>query len=149
MTSTQFTQVITQHNASLYNFAMKFTRNEDDANDLLQDTMMKAIKFFHKFEEGTNIKGWLYTIMRNTFINDYRRIVRNQAIITQEENISSANLMNSSTRNDSESSFAMADIKKALDKIPEVHSKPFVRYVEGYKYDEIAIGAVIIYSLFS
>ncbi|GGI29568.1 RNA polymerase sigma factor [Pedobacter mendelii] len=139
MTNTQFTQIITQHNTSLYNFALKFTKDADDANDLLQDTMMKAIKFLNKFEEGTNIKGWLFTIMRNTFINNYRRRIKVQSIVTQEEDISSYNLLHSSTRNDSETSFAMGDIKRALSGLTDTYSVPFVRYVEGYKYEEIAI----------
>lgn len=56
----------------LYNFAFKFTQNVEDAEDLLQETFIKAIRFEERFREDTNLRGWLFTIMRNTFINDYR-----------------------------------------------------------------------------
>ncbi|RZK69349.1 MAG: RNA polymerase sigma factor [Pedobacter sp.] len=138
MTLNQFTSIIMGYESALRSHALKFTNDLDDAQDLLQDTMMKAIKFYDKFEEGTNIKGWLYTIMKNTFINNYRKNVKTQAMVTQEDEISSSNLMMSATKNSSEGSFVMGDIKGALAKLPLHLSTPFVRYVEGYKYYEIA-----------
>ncbi|RZK73928.1 MAG: sigma-70 family RNA polymerase sigma factor [Pedobacter sp.] len=138
MTTNQFNLLINEHTSSLKTFALKFTNDLDDAQDLMQDTMMKAIRYYHKFDEGTNLKGWLYTIMKNTFINNYRKNIKTQTLVTQEEDISSANLMLSATRNTSESSFIMGDINGALAKLPIHLSTPFVRYVEGYKYHEIA-----------
>lgn len=139
MTTSQFTKAFTDYEAPLLAFALKFTRDPDEANDLMQDTCIKAIRFLDRFQDGTNIKGWLFTIMRNTFINDYRKSIRKQALIVQESEISSANLMKSSTSNKSETSFAMADINKAISKLSKAYSQPFIRYVEGYKYEEIAI----------
>lgn len=139
MTTNQFTLLINQHDGALRNFAMKFTRDVDDANDLMQDTMMKAIKYFDKFEDGTNLKGWLFTIMRNTFINNYRRVVKTNALITQSDEISSAQLSVSASKNQAEGSFIMGDINGALAKLPHALNIPFVRYVEGYKYEEIAV----------
>jgi len=138
MNNAQFTQMIESHRQMLDAFAMKFTGDQDDAKDLIQDTMVKALRFSRKFVEGTNVKGWLYTIMRNTFINDYRKNNKKLSLITQQDEISSANLLHSATPNDGDSTFAMRDIKFALSKLPESLSKPFIRYFEGYRYYEIA-----------
>lgn len=138
MTFDQFNILINEQTSSLQAHAIKFTNDVDDAQDLMQDTMMKAIKNYDKFDEGTNLKGWLYTIMKNTFINNYRKNVKTQTMVTQEEEISSANLMLSATRNASEGNLVMGDINVALAKLPVHLSTPFVRYVEGYKYHEIA-----------
>jgi len=130
--------MVEEHRSMLETFALKFTKDIDDANDLIQDTMLKALRFSDGFVDGTNIKGWLYTIMRNTFINNYRKTSRTNGLIIQEEEISSANLLNSAYPNQGESTFAMRDIQFALSKLPESLSKPFIRYFEGYKYHEIA-----------
>ncbi|WP_316797694.1 RNA polymerase sigma factor [Pedobacter frigidisoli] len=114
MNDDEFTEMIEEHRGMLNSFALKFTGDIDDANDLIQDTMVKALRFSGKFVQGTNIKGWLYTIMRNTFINDYRKNMKKVALITQEEEISSVNLLPSSTENQSGSAFAMRDIQFAL-----------------------------------
>ncbi|UKT66030.1 sigma-70 family RNA polymerase sigma factor [Pedobacter mucosus] len=138
MTINQFTTYASKYDHELRNFAMKFTRDLDDADDLMQDTMVKAIRFFDRFEEGTNLKGWLFTIMRNTFINSYRKGTKVRDLITQSEEISNENLAYSSTSNKAVSDFVMGDIKGALAKLPQHLSIPFVKYVEGYKYHEIA-----------
>lgn len=96
------------------------------------------IRYFGQFKEGTHMRAWLFTIMRNTFINDYRRDTRKNALITHEDEISSANLLNSSSTNGAEGSFAMADIQKALSTLKPKYRIPFVKYFEGYKYEEIA-----------
>ncbi|TCD28605.1 sigma-70 family RNA polymerase sigma factor [Pedobacter psychrodurus] len=138
MTINQFTSIIAKHDNELRNFAMKFTQDIDDANDLMQDTLVKAVRHFHQFQEDTNIKGWLYTIMRNTFINSYRKGVKSRDLITQSEDITYENLSYSATSNKAENNFVMGDIKGALDKLPAHLSIPFIRYVEGYKYHEIS-----------
>ncbi len=133
-----FNQLLDEHSSSLKSFAFRFTRDIAVAEDLFQDTMLKALRYVDQFKEGTNIKGWLFTIMRNTFINDYRKDVRKNALITQEDEISSANLMNSSTKNSAEGKFAMHDIQRSLSKLPKCYYDPFMQYFEGYKYHEIA-----------
>jgi len=137
-TSISFNQLLEEHTSVLKNFAYKFTRDSAVADDLFQDTMVKALRYFDHFKEGTNIKGWLFTIMRNTFINDYRKDVRKNALITQEEEISSAHLLQSSSSNAAEGKFAMADIQRTLAKLPKCYYDPFMQYFEGYKYHEIA-----------
>ncbi|WP_316829521.1 sigma-70 family RNA polymerase sigma factor [Pedobacter aquatilis] len=138
MTTFEFNKLVNVHSVSLKSHALKFTNDIEDANDLVQDTLVKAIRFYENFQEGTNIKGWLFVIMRNTFINNYRKISKTRALITQNDEISSANLMHSATSNQAEGKFIVGDIGKALASLPEAYHTPFVRYFEGYKYHEIA-----------
>lgn len=130
--------MIDDQRSSLRTHALRYTKNEDDAEDLVQDTMVKALRFYESFQEGTNIRGWLFVIMRNTFINDYRKTVKKQELITQTDEISSQDLMVSASSNQATGGFVMDDIKKALTSLPESYSVPFIRYFEGHKYHEIA-----------
>lgn len=134
----QFLQKIASHNKALKSFALSFTNDADDADDLVQETMVKAVRYAHRFEEGTNLQGWLFTILRNTFINDYRKNIRKNAVISQEEDLSSSQLRISAQTNGATGKMAMDDIQKALDALPEKPRYAFVRYFEGYKYEEIA-----------
>ena len=138
MTKIEFNTMVMRQASSLRMYALHFTHDADDANDLVQDTLLKAITYYNKFKEGTNLKGWLYTIMKNTFINNYRRFVKISSFVTKSDEISSANLVFSSTKNQGESKFIMDDIKLALSKLPEEYYVPFSMYFEGFKYHEIA-----------
>src|SRR5690606_33619894 len=138
MLSLKFETLITDHASSMKMYALHFTHDEQDADDLVQDTVLKAITYREKFQEGTNIKGWLYTIMKNTFINNYRRVMKTSGVITQSEEITPANLFLSATENRGEKQFVMDDIKDAMNKLSEDYYVPFTMYFEGYKYQEIA-----------
>jgi len=138
MTKIEFNTMVLRQAGSLRSYALHFTHDADDANDLVQDTMLKAITYYNKFKEGTNLKGWLYTIMKNTFINNYRRFVKMSTFVTKSDEISSPNLVFSSTKNQGEAKFVMDDIKKALERLPEDYYVPFTMYFEGHKYHEIA-----------
>ena len=138
MTKIEFNTLVLRQATSLRSYALHFTHDADDANDLVQDTMLKAITYYNKFKEGTNLKGWLYTIMKNTFINNYRRLVKTNALITKSEDISSANLHYSAARNASDSKFVIGDINKALSTLQPEYYVPFIKYFEGFKYHEIA-----------
>jgi len=93
MTKNEFDTMVIEQSDSLKLYARNFTSDYEDANDLVQDTLLKAVTYFKNFKEGTNLKGWLYTIMKNTFINNYRRIVKTNSFITKDEDISNANLL--------------------------------------------------------
>ncbi|RZK49698.1 MAG: sigma-70 family RNA polymerase sigma factor [Pedobacter sp.] len=138
MTQLQFNSQLNVHAASLHALAMNFTKDADDANDLVQDTLMKAVMYYGKFKEGTNLKGWLFTIMRNTFINNYRRMVKTNNLITKSDEISSAHLQFSASKNSAGSKFVMSDIQKALATLQPEYYVPFIKYFEGYRYHEIA-----------
>ncbi|RLJ72600.1 RNA polymerase sigma factor [Pedobacter alluvionis] len=88
----EFTNNIKLHAGALRSHALKFTNDIDDANDLLQDTLVKATRFAAKFDQRANIKGWLFIIMRNTFISRYRKQQRERERVLQVEEISSATL---------------------------------------------------------
>lgn len=138
MTKIEFNTLVMRQAGSLKMYALHFTHDAEDANDLVQDTLLKAITYYNKFKEGTNLKGWLYTIMKNTFINNYRRFVKVSSFITKSDEISSPNLLYSSAKNQGESKFIMDDILHAMEKLPEEYFTPFTRYYEGHKYHEIA-----------
>ena len=138
MNNNEFTYQLHNNQNALRSFAFNFTKDHEDANDLVQDTMLKAINYAEKFKEGTNFRGWLYTIMKNTFINNYRRTVKSQAIISVDEEIPSSKLQYSATNNMSEGKFVLEDIHKALNKLEPEYQVPFMKYFEGFKYHEIA-----------
>lgn len=138
MNQYEFSRAADGHAPALFSHAMRFTGDEDDAKDLVQDTLLKGMRFCANFDQGTNIRGWLYVIMRNTFINNYRRNQREMSVVSVEEDLSSAHLMKSADRNAAEGKFVMEDIQRALESVPEVYRVPFQRYFEGYKYEEIA-----------
>ena len=138
MTQKEFSETIGMHASSLKSHALNFTKDPEDANDLMQETLLKATRFVSKFEDGTNIKGWLFVIMRNTFINNYKKNLKTRDRTVQEEDITSAHLHYSASTNGSVGSFAMQDISRALSMLPKKYSVPFIRYFEGYKYHEIA-----------
>lgn len=138
MSKNEFKSMVSSHAESLKMYALHFTHDDEDANDLVQDTVLKAITYHEKFKEGTNLKGWLYTIMKNTFINNYRRFVKISGMVTKSDEISSSNLVYSSTKNKGENQFVMDDIREAMDKLSEEYYVPFTMYFEGYKYHEIA-----------
>lgn len=138
MDTKAFNLNIFSHKDSLFSFAFSFTKDTDDANDLFQETMLKAINYSSQFKEGTNLKAWLYTIMRNTFINNYRKSSKTDRIMTVTDDLTSDKLFLSASMNTSEGKFVMDDIYKALEKLQPEYYIPFIKYFEGFKYHEIA-----------
>lgn len=138
MNELPFNNQICLHKLSLKTFAIRFTKNDDDADDLVQDTLLKAIRYSKLYKEGTNLRAWLYTIMRNTFINDYRRSSKQQKIVETTDDLTSFQLAKSADRNLGENLFVNEDIHKALKNLPADYLIPFIKYFEGYKYHEIA-----------
>jgi RNA polymerase sigma factor (sigma-70 family) len=129
---------ICEHKSSLDLFARKFTNDLDDANDLVQDTMIKAIKYASMFKEGTNLRAWLFTIMKNTFINGYKKDSRKNSLMDTTDDLTSAQLKRSAATNLGENKFMMDDINGAMKGLQPEYSTPFLMYFEGYKYHEIA-----------
>jgi RNA polymerase sigma-70 factor (ECF subfamily) len=124
---------------TLKNYALQLSKNMDDANDLVQETLMKAIIYSSKFKKGTNLKGWLFTIMRNSFINNYRRITkRNTFMDTQDEQFIIDNAKTFNAHNNGESKFIKQDLSNAIDSLPDDLRITFEMNTLGYKYHEIA-----------
>ena len=123
---------------NLLNFAYMLTANREEAKDLLQDTTLKALDNEDKYIDNVNFKGWVFTIMRNIFINNYRRVVRNQTIIDQTEDLYHLNLPQDSGFASPEGSFTVKEITTAINSFSEEYRIPFSMHVAGYKYHEIA-----------
>lgn len=138
MTSIDFKKTVQRETQSLRHYAYQLTRNVEDTNDLVQDTMLKALTYQDKFTDGTNLKGWLYTIMKNTFINNYRRMVKRNTFIDQTDNDYYLDSVSHSVKNDAEKKFMMKDIDEAIAHLPESLKKPFTMNSKGFKYHEIA-----------
>ncbi|MSQ79903.1 MAG: RNA polymerase sigma factor [Flavobacteriaceae bacterium] len=138
MTNMEFTTAVTKEKTPLRQYAYKLTKNSDDANDLLQDTMLKAITNREKFVAQTNLKGWLYTIMKNSFINNYRRMVKQNTFIDQTDNTYYLDSMSVAEGNQAESKFMMRDMEHAIDTLPDDLKNTFMMNFTGYKYHEIA-----------
>lgn len=138
MTPREFNSNIITISKALKPFAMRLTRDLDDAKDLLQDTLIKAFTNRDKFSEGTNLKAWMYTIMKNTFITNYQKLIKRNTFIDNTDNLHYINSSSYTTQNGAISNFAMEDINKSLSLIHEDYRTPFVMYYRGFKYYEIA-----------
>jgi RNA polymerase sigma-70 factor (ECF subfamily) len=139
MTAVEFTNQVQEISVALRPAAMTLTRDADDARDLVQETLLKALLNRDKFKAGTNMKAWLYTIMRNTFINNYNKITKRSTKIDSNDYFQYYTTDDSFiTYNQATATFMMADINRAIDGLNEDFRKPFVMYYIGYKYLEIA-----------
>lgn len=138
MTAIEFKNKVQKEGLSLRHYAYQLTRNVEDTNDLVQDTLLKAFTYQDKFTDGTNLKGWLYTIMKNTFINNYRRMVKRNTFIDQTDNDYYLDSESLSVKNQGEIKFIMKDIEEAIDELPMNLKKPFTMNHSGFKYHEIA-----------
>lgn len=123
---------------TLFDHALRLTKKRDDAHDLVQDTMLKAARFYNNFQEGTNLYGWLFIIMKNTFINRYRRKSMESNLIVQVESLARTDLYLGSVQNEGPGKFIISDVRKAMEQIPKEYANAFQRSFEGYKYAEIA-----------
>jgi RNA polymerase sigma-70 factor, ECF subfamily len=122
----------------LRNYALSLTHNMDDTKDLVQETILKAYRYQDKFEEGTNLRGWLYTILKNSFINQYRRDVKRNTFLDTTDNTFFIDQPSHRIENEGELKFIRRDLEKAIeDLVPELRVT-FLLNAEGYKYEEIS-----------
>lgn len=138
MSTTEFNELLLSNAYSLKPFAISLTRDHEVAKDLFQETLYKALSNHDKYNAGTNIKAWLYTIMRNIFINEYRRKTKKKTIF---DNTADDFLINSGSvtiNNTAETTIQLKEIKEAINALPEIFKTPFLLYFEGYRYHEIS-----------
>lgn len=121
----------------LQSFAYNLTRNQEDAKDLYQETAFRAITNKDKFRPGTNLKAWLFTIMKNIFINNYRKKVKKNTVIDTTENLYYIN-SGSVVGNDAGGNIVMDELNQMIKDIDETLSVPFMMHHNGFKYQEIA-----------
>ncbi|MEX0967318.1 MAG: RNA polymerase sigma factor [Bacteroidia bacterium] len=138
MTTQAFNTQVIDSSTSLKPIALSLTKDSEDANDLIQETMLRAISSKDKFREGTNLKAWLYTIMKNIFINNYRRKMKRNTIIDTTDNNYFINSTDRTIYNNGESNLNMEDIDKAFSRMSPDFKVPFLMHFKGFKYQEIA-----------
>lgn len=138
MASETFRDKLLSVQRNLLNFAYTLTSNRDDAYDLLQDTTLKALDNEDKYVENVNFKGWVFTIMRNLFINKYRREVRSAVIIDSSDDLYILNVSQDSGFESPEGALSAKEIGDLISGFAEELRKPFSMYLAGYKYAEIA-----------
>lgn len=139
MSTIEFDQVLIHNSDYLKPFAMTLTRDSESAKDLVQETLFRALANKEKYLDGTNIKAWLYTIMRNIFINNYRRSAKQNTIFDNTPNDFLLDYNQYSTANAAETNLAVKNIYQAIHQLPDIFKSPFQLYFEGYKYHEIAL----------
>ena len=138
MTAMEFNYQLTNLSGNLERFALSLTSNMEDAKDLLQETFLKAISYRDKFEDNTNLKAWTFTIMKNTFINNYRRAVKSNTTFDHTDDLYFLNLKQESGYNNPDSSLSTKEIEKKINKLEDEFRVPFLMHTQGYKYKEIA-----------
>ncbi len=133
-----FTTSVLGIQSNLLSFALKLTPNFEEAQDLVQDTTLKALNNEDKFVKDSNFKGWILTIMRNIFINNYRKAVRENTIIDVSEDLYHINSSSESNIQTPEGAHTVNEISEILDTFPRDFREPFNLHVAGYKYEEIS-----------
>ena len=136
MKTTIFTNELMNIRPNLERFAMSLTANSEDAKDLVQETLLKALTYQDKYQDNTNLKAWAFTIMKNTFINSYRKTVKHGTVLDSSEN---QYLMNSRpTQLTPESDMAHNEVSIKINQLDPEFRIPFQMHTQGYKYKEIA-----------
>jgi len=147
--SREFEQLLVDNMDSMFISALRLTQNHADAKDLQQDALVRALRFHHKFEQGTYIKAWLQTILRNTFINNYRKKIRRPSTVelTENEERSSAPLdmdrdmthFPKMLKSDNILEYLTDDVRLAVDSLPERHRHTLIMAdLQDMSYREIA-----------
>lgn len=138
MSTIEFNQMLMSNVDFLKPFAVTLTRDTESAKDLFQETLYRALANRDKYSVGTNIKAWLYTIMRNVFINNYRRKAKQGVLFDHTPDDFLLNQNQSAISNGALVTINMKEIQHALKGLPEIFRGPFVMYYEGFKYYEIS-----------
>ena len=139
MSATDFDQILIKNTEFLRPFAFTLTRDQEAAKDLVQETLFRALANKEKYHIGTNLKAWMYTIMRNIFINNYRRKSKQQTIFDHTANDFLIDTNQVTVANEAIATLNLKEVQEAIHKLPEIFRNPFLLYFDGYKYHEIAV----------
>lgn len=138
MTNNNFNYQLLNLQSNLERFALSLTMNSEDANDLLQETLLKALTYKDKYKDETNLKAWTFTIMRNTFINNYRKNVKRKTTNDTTDNSFFINQSTSYAQETPDMSYSANEITKKINALTDEFRIPFLMHTEGFKYKEIA-----------
>jgi RNA polymerase sigma-70 factor (ECF subfamily) len=138
MSNAEFSLLLTENAEFLRPFAINLTKDHESAKDLYQDTLYRAFSNKDKYHVGTNIKAWLYTIMRNIFINDYRKRSKQAIVFDSTPNDYIIDQTHNKVLNQGITNLNMKEVNQLIFELPELFRIPFNLYFEGYKYNEIA-----------
>lgn len=138
MSTYEFDNNFNKMSSVLHSFAYNLTKNTEEAKDLFQETAFRAMTNREKFRPGTNFKAWLFTIMKNIFINNYRKKVKANTIIDSTDNMYYINSGKNVIANSGEANILMKELKGMIAKLDDGIKIPFMMHYEGYKYQEIA-----------
>ena len=138
MTVIQFQNKILSIQQNMFNFAMLLTANRFDAEDLLQETTLRVLDNREKYVDNVNFKGWVLTIMRNIFINNYRKELRSQTVIDQTGDLYQLNIPENSRWENPEETMNVKEIRFIINSLNSDLKIPFSLYLDGYKYNEIS-----------
>lgn len=139
MSTIEFNQLLLTNAEFLRPFAVTLTHDSEIAKDLFQETLFRALSNKEKYNVGTNIKAWLYTIMRNIFINDYRKKARQNTVLDNSPNEFLLDYNQTTSSNSAEATLQLKEIQGSIHQLPEIFKKPFLLYFDGFKYHEIAV----------
>ena len=138
MDTAKFRRELLEVQSELQRFAYKLTADREEANDLLQETSLKALDNMDKYMPDTNFKGWVYTIMRNIFINNYRKVVRDQTFVDRTDNLYHMNQSQEFDNYTTENNYDTKEIYRCVNTLPKEYRVPFMMHLSGFKYREIA-----------
>jgi len=137
LTTTELQLLGQRHLPEFRAFALRLTADRDRAEDLIQDTLYLALKYRTSFQIGSNFRAWIKTIIRNTFISDYRRTKRRRDLL-REERISGGYFSDRIIQNPAESNLGAEEIMKLIEEMPKIYRRAFLLFFQGMKYQEIA-----------
>jgi len=139
MTAVEFNYQLINLESKLSNFAFSLTSNKPDAEDLVQETLLKAITYREQYAENTNLKAWTFTIMKNSFINNYRRSIRQKTTFDHSKDLYFLSRNIDSVNITPDSIYSATEISKVIDDLDPGIKIPFKLHLEGYKYYEISV----------
>ncbi len=138
MSTLEFNNQLFSLNSSLNAFAYNLTKNSQEAQDLYQETAFRAISNREKFNPGTNFKAWMFTIMKNIFINQYRKKQKANTVIDKTENLFYLNSGKNIIRNEADTNIALKELHQMIDDMDDSLKIPFQLHYDGFKYQEIS-----------
>lgn len=138
MTALEFNTRFEELRPTMFAFAMKLTRNTEDANDLMQETSFRAFRSLERFKDGTHFKSWISTILRNNFINEYRKRRTRNKVEAPVEEVTNAIANMQTSMATPQSTILMGELKEIIASLTDGYRIPFIMHYQGYAYDEIA-----------